>query len=192
MLENFNKLLESVTFRFKSIFIFKNLSFFACFCKIMLLIILGLPFCIIELFGILFALCSCIPIIGIVFNLTFCLICDLLASLLFYLIMLPNTNSTNTMIQNITQKKLVFRIKLTESEYQDVYDALSWCCEELDNDYESIVERYKDKLFLGTITGSDGLYLQKLFIKIKSVSKNSMLSLKLEKAINILEEHIYK
>ena len=192
MSENFDKLLESLTFRFKSIFSFKDMSFFACFCKIILLIILGIPFCIVEFFSVIFALCSCFPFIGIIFTFTFCLFCDLLSSLLFYLIMLPSTRSSINTIQTVTQKKLVFRIKLTEDEYQDVYDALSWCSEEVDGNTESVLERFKDKLFLNSMSGSEGLYLKNIFTRVKINTSNSVLNFKLEKAISILEKRIYK
>ena len=192
MLENFNKLLESVSFRFKSIFNFKDLTFFACFCKIVLLLIFGLPFIVIEIFGILFALCSCFPIVGIIFSFTFCLVSDLLASLFFNLIMLPNKYSIKNTTETVIQKKLVSKVKLTESEYQEVYSALSCCYGEVKDDIAKKLEHYKDKLFLNAMSGMDGLDLQNILIKIKSFTNNSMLDIELEKAIGVLEENIYK
>lgn len=90
---NFKKLFDSIKFRFMSVFSFKNMSAFAMFCKTLLILVLGMPFCIIEFFGVICALCTCLPAVGVIFNFTLCLIFDLLASGLFYLIMLPNLNS---------------------------------------------------------------------------------------------------
>ena len=90
MNENLNKLFESISFRLNSIFSFSGLSILGSLVKFILLLIFGLPFLIVEILGIFCTLCSFFPVIGIIFNLTFCLICDLLASFLFYLIMIPH------------------------------------------------------------------------------------------------------
>lgn len=89
-MEHFEKLLESISFRLGSVFSFKKMSVVSAIFKIILLLVLGVPFCCIEALGIIFALCSCLPFVGVILNFTFCLACDLLASGLFYLIMLPN------------------------------------------------------------------------------------------------------
>ena len=90
---NFDKLLESISFRFKSIFAFRKTTISYKLCKIVLLLIFILPFSLLELAGVVFSLCSYLPIIGIIFNLTICIIIDLLASILFCLILLPDTNT---------------------------------------------------------------------------------------------------
>ena len=73
-----------------------------------------------------------------------------------------------------------------------MYDALSWCSEEVDGNTESVLERFKDKLFLNSMSGSEGLYLKNIFTGVKINTSNSVLNFKLEKAINILEKRIYK
>ncbi|MBD5099933.1 MAG: hypothetical protein HDT29_01335 [Clostridiales bacterium] len=192
MFENLNKLLESVSFRFKSIFSFKDMPIFASLIKTVLLLIFIVPFVVFELLGIFFALCSCIPIVGIIFNFTVCLICDLLSSLFFYLIMLPNKYSAKKTINTFIPKKVVNRIMLADDEYQDVYEVLIWCSGEVDENIENILNRYKNKLFLGYLSGQEAFQLQKILINIKTFSNDSIFISKLDKAISILEKHIYK
>lgn len=192
MPEHPNKCLESVAFRFKSIFLFQNLSFFATLSKVILLIIFGLPFVVFELLSLILAIFTCIPVVGIILNFTVCLIFDLLSSGLFWLIMLPNKIQAEKTIQSVTQKKLVHRVKLSENEYQNVYNAITWCIGNVNENIDEVLDRYKDKLFLGTLSGFDGLHLQKILNNIMDTSNDTGLAFVLDRAISILEEHIYK
>ena len=89
LLENFNNLLKSIEFRVISIFIFNGLSTFAMILKGLLLVFLGIPFAIVNIFGILVSLVSMIPFLGIVF-MPLSIICDLLGGVLFFIIMSPH------------------------------------------------------------------------------------------------------
>lgn len=102
------------------------MSAFAIFCKALLIMIIGIPFFVVELLGVIFALCSCLPVIGVILNFTLCLMCDLLASGLFYLLMLPNLSSIKRKKMNAPASKntdnniLLKKIHLT----MDTKDAL--------------------------------------------------------------------
>lgn len=105
-MENFEKLFNSIKFRFRAVCSFKNLSVSACLFKGILLLIFGLPFYFVELCGVIFALLSCLPLVGVILNFTLCLFCDLLASAFFYVIILPDliskkqNKSKNTIARN--------------------------------------------------------------------------------------------
>ena len=84
------QLFESVKFRFESILDFSELNIFQCILKIVLIFLFGVPFVFYETLGIILSLFSLIPLVGIVLQWTVCLLCDLINSLLFYLIMIPH------------------------------------------------------------------------------------------------------
>lgn len=189
---NLEKLLESLKFRFKAIFDFKNLSFICVLFKIILLSIFGLFFCVVELLGFCFSLLSNLYFVGFLLNFTVCLLCDLLASGLFYLIMLPNSICTKENAEKFSGEKLVRKVQLTESEYQDVYDAITWCNNYVDIHTENILNKYKDDLFFNSLSGINGQYLLNILIKTKNKTNDEVLILKLDFAIAILEKKIYK
>ncbi len=189
---NLEKLLESVKFRIKSIFNFKNLTFIGVLFKIILLVIFGLFFCVVELLGLFFSLLSNLYFVGIVLNFTVCFVCDLLASGLFYLIMLPNSISIKENAEMLSGEKLVRKVQLTESEYQDVYDAITWCNNYVDIHTENILNKYKDDLFFNSLSGINGQSLLNILIKIKNKTNDEAFILKLDFAIAILKKKIYK
>jgi len=185
-MDNFKKLIESFSFRIKSIFTFNN-TFWNNILQFLLLLIFGIPFLFVEIIGFIFSVFSYLPFIGIIFNFTVCLICDILSSVLFYLIMLPNRSK----LISIENKKYKHRLNLTESDYQDINNAISLCMGEVNEEIQTVLEKYKDKLFLGTISGFEARSLQNIFVNISSILRDPFLISKLEVAIKILDKNIY-
>ncbi len=93
MSDELKELFEYSFLGIKLIFVFKGLSFLACLCKLLLLLIFGVPYIVVELLKILFTLLGYIPIIGFLFELIAGFVFTLLANLFFYLIMLPDTHN---------------------------------------------------------------------------------------------------
>lgn len=106
MQENLEQLKESIEFRFKAIFNFQDMPLLSKICKFLLLIIFFIPFLFFELLGIVCALSSIIPIFGLIISFVGCLVCDLFASLFFFLIMIPHKYSNSTQLKyNSNNKK---------------------------------------------------------------------------------------
>lgn len=233
MIDNF----DSILFRVKSIFSFKDLPLSTCICKIIFICLFGTAYFTFELYGLFFMLMGFIPIIGFIFSIVGCFICDTISGFLFYLIMLPHTSYMDNKKQSTTQttskndvshktttqkdveveigekktqanktqhndvekeivvednKEFVSKLELNETEYQEVNNAIAWCFGQVDIAIENVLSKYKDDLFLGEFSGKQAFELKNIFFNVKQSVNNSTLDLKLEKAIFILEKHMYK
>lgn len=62
---------------------------------------------------------------------------------------------------------------------------------EVNEEIQTVLEKYKDKLFLGTISGFEARSLQNIFVNISSILRDPFLISKLEVAIKILDKNIY-